>query len=252
MSQLSLTRRRTQLELLSAVCAAHQRAQYVIADSFGSAAARNTRFLALESDSLLLEWPISGTDDLLTPGTLISITFEYEDEPYTFTVRSLERVWWDSPERGATAAWKLAVPLRLESRQRRAYGRVSLSDLAPIPVRFTSTADPQATFVGRLINLSTGGFGAVAPADEDPDVGVGDLHWAAFELPDGNGPCEFVVRCVHANTLEPSGTTVLGCALCPADDGDTHRSQVERIERFVHARHSARQQRGHTSPVGGV
>jgi c-di-GMP-binding flagellar brake protein YcgR len=251
MQSLPLTRRKTQLDLLSAACGCRQRAHVAQPATDAAGPTVNTRFLALESDGLLLEWPAGSDASRMVEGETVEVSWEHQGERYTFRTQSIGQVWWNCPRRGDIPVWKLGLPLRVQAKQRRTHCRVSLSDLDPIPVRFTSTADSHAAFVARLVNVSPGGLGALAAADEYPDVSVGDLHWAEFELPGQPGRFEFVVRCVHANALSPGGATVVGCAFCPTDDASAHSRQLERIQDFVLSRQYARRRREHAYCAGG-
>lgn len=247
-----LTRRRTQLELLSAMCAGRQRARVCVPGQDPGKTTVNTRFLALEDESLLLEWPLSPLGVLAGNGRELEVFFEHEGERFAFRSAGLGRVWWVCPRRGHVAAWSMELPLRIDRRQQRSNFRVSLADLAPIPVHFTCTADEASGFAARLVNISAGGLGAVAQADQPATAAVGELHWVRFRLPSQGSPFEFVVRIKHVHTLDPSGTVVLGCVFCGGDDASTQRAHVRRIEQFVAERQRAQLRRAGVRATEGA
>ncbi len=233
MATLSLTRRKTQLELLAQASAGRTPVRVVLVlETAGTCDAR-TCLLSLEPDGMLLDWPAEGPGGIPADGATVDVFFEHDGQAYGFRTRTSGQVLWSYPRRGQVPAWKLDLPLRITSRQEREHYRVSLADVGPIEGRFTSVTTPEHSFAVHLHNLSAGGLSATAVRDEARDGQPGNLFWADFELPGDSERLEFVVRVAHS--LEDAGndTVSLGCMFCPSEDPTPHRGQLRRVERFV-------------------
>jgi len=239
MPTLCLTRRKTQLELLARLCDGRCRA--VVSPPAASAASGEvaTRFLALESDGVLLEWPLSRVDDAVIVDATVTVLFDYDGQAFTFRTETYGRVWWTCPERGPVAAWKLRLPLRIDERSRRRHNRMPFAELDDIAAAFTSVADPTRRFTARLRNFSAGGLEAVAIGGGDVPVQPGGSYWVQFVLPGDDPALEFVVRVAHTHPQPRDGTVVFGCTFCPGDDPALRRRGFERIEQFVSRRRCA-------------
>lgn len=242
MSPTNLTRRKTQIELLAALCQQRVRVRIARARQGHEPVTVHTRFLALEPESVLLEWPLGDTADIAISGDHADVFFEHQRQRYAFRTQTRGRVWHQCPRRGQVAAWRLAMPLRIERKQQRAHYRVSLADLDPITVCVTNVPDPEWVFEARLANVSPGGLGLVAWADDNVGEPLSEMFWAKFELP-GQPPLEFVVRVVHANTIGENEKVVIGCMFCPGDDPALYRDQVCCIEQFAAKRERAQLRR---------
>jgi hypothetical protein len=251
-ARLFLTRRRVQLDLLAEACEHRLRARVTLAGPARDAQPVNTRFLALEPDALLLEWPLGGARHIPVHDAVVDVFFERKPKHFTFRTPTLGRVWWWCERRGKVAAWRLAPPLHVEPGQQRAHYRVSLADLGPVRARFTSVADPDRGFAADVTNISGGGLGATASIASAGAPRVDELFWARFKLPDDRQPLEFVVRLVHSRELKHNGTVVLGCTFCPGEDPAVYRDRLVRIERFVLARDLAKARRIKQRDAGGA
>jgi hypothetical protein len=237
MTALALTRRKTQLNVLAQAC--QERRWAHVAPASGAAARRDqaqVRFLALERDGLLLQWPPQGTGAIAPRDTLVDVSFHHDGRVLGFRTQSRGLV----PNPATTApAWRLAVPLCVERRDRRQHGRFSLAGSAPIPVCCTSVADGQRMFTAQLHNFSRGGVRAGAPRAVADWVQPGDLLWARFALPGQPQPLEFVVRVVHLQPSADNERLVLGCRFCPADDPRQRDRQLDEARRCLIQFHAA-------------
>ncbi len=245
MPTLCLTRRKTQLELLAQLCQERHRVDIVPPATAPTSDAIPARFLALESDGVLLEWPPGGVDDALVVDATITALFEHEQRSYAFRTETYGRVRWTCPRRGPVAAWKLRLPLRIDERPPRRHTRLRLSELGAIAARFTSVAEPDRRFAVRLQDLSAGGLQAVVSGRPGVAVRPGELYWTQFALPGEDDVLEFVVRVAHTRVSPQDGALVFGCTFCPGDDPTPRRRQLERIERYV----SRRREAGHDRPA---
>jgi c-di-GMP-binding flagellar brake protein YcgR len=247
-----LTRRKAQLELLAQACQKSHRARVVLAGRASPGPATNTRFLALEPDGVLLQWPADGLNDIPASGATVEVFFEHAGQRYGFRTQTRDRVWRACDREEEGTAWKLALPLRVEYRQQRQHFRVSLADLGPIPADCTSVANEQHSFAGELQSISPGGLRVSAARTDAGALGAGELLWTEFELPGQTGPFEFVVRVAHATLNEESNRVVFGCMFCPGEDCTSHHAQLDRIERFVAQRERARLRRANRRDAGGL
>ncbi len=229
MATLCLTSRKTQLELLGEVCTQRRRACVLLPDDSET----NTRFLALEADGVLLEWPLSGVEPRAANGTTVTVLFEHQDHGYRFRTETTGRVWWQDMRRGQVAAWRLRLPLRIELRQPRRHIRLSLAGLPPICGRLRSATDPQRAFTVQLRNLSRGGMQGSASSLEVGSLRSGELFWVELDLPSPCERCELLARIAHAQTDAQRGITVFGCTFCGGEDPLAHEEQLARVERFL-------------------
>lgn len=243
MPTLCLTRRKTQLELLALLCDGRRRAVVIPPAVSAASGEVATRFLALESDGVLLEWPLSKVDDTVIVDATVTVLFDHDAQPYAFRTETYGRVWWTCPQRGAIAAWKLRLPLRIEERPPRRHSRVPLAELGDVTARFTSVANPTRHFAARLQDLSAGGLQAVAGGGCDVPVRQGESFWVRFHLPGNDAALEFVVRVAHTRGPSRDGTVVFGCTFCPGDDPAPRQQGLERIEQYVARRRAGTEAR---------
>lgn len=242
MSTLALTRRTVQLDLLAEACRQHVSARVVLPHQpWGTALAR-TRFLALEGKSLLLSRPESNASDEALQGP-VDVYFSLDRERLGFRTTAVEPTVWSNGTRGHQPAWRLKMPLCIESKQQRGHRRVRLDEAAPITVTLTAMNAPAWSCTARLENISRGGLGALLDGTASEMLRVDEVYWARFTL-EGLQDCEFVVRLLHARHLKPDDATLLGCMFCPGEDPEYYEAQLQRIEQWV--------RRGGASPaVGG-
>ena len=233
MDTLLLTRRRSQLELLAQACESRYTARVALAARSHQTPPTQTRFLAVEPNGVLVEWPLPGVGDIAVSGARVTVFFEHQAQCFSFGTETRGRAWWASSGRGQVPAWKLGMPLRIDHHELRADYRVSLTGIGPVAARCTSVTDPHRCFSVRLQNISTGGLSATAALTKAGPLHAGALFWTQFELPGEPGPFEFVVRLAHVHTSRPTDTLVLGCAFCCGEDPLPHRAQLGRISQFV-------------------
>lgn len=245
MSGLSLARRRTQLQLLAEVCEYGRRARVAVVQGDHERRVFVTRFLALEQNGLLLEWPNASSGGSPPAGGAVEVFFLHKHQRFAFPARSLGRTWWECARRGRLAAWRLTVPLRVEQKQQREHYRISLADIDPIDIEFTCVTNPDTKFSARLSNLSAGGLGAVLDACEGNPCVEGALYWTQFTVPIPHEPLtfEFVVRVMHVQPVPNQETAVLGCMFCPGEDPTAYQSNIRQLEQFVMERQRAQLRR---------
>lgn len=241
MSTLALTRRKVQLDLLAEACRQHVPARVVLPrQPWGTALAR-TRFLAVEDKSLILSRPDANASDQAWHGP-VDVYFSLEKERLGFRTMAVEPMVWSGGQRGQQPAWRLKIPLCIESKQQRGHRRVRLDNAEPIDVTLTAMNAPAWSCEARLENISRGGLGALLDGPASEMLRVGELYWARFVL-DGTQKCEFVVRLLHARNLKPDDATLLGCMFCPGEDPAHYEAQLQQIEQWV--------RRGGASPALG-
>jgi len=197
----------------------------------------STRFLALHPDGVVLEWPAQGSDLIPVSGGKVDVFFVHRDRPFGFRSETRGRMWWSSGAERQIAAWKLALPLCVESRQARRHYRVSLAGLTPITAHCTSVTHAQRTFTAQVRNLSVGGLRATAALEAGVQVKAGELSWVQFTLPGDQAQFEFVVCVTHVRVVGRQNLVVFGALFCPSEDQSEHHEKLRRIEQFV-ARHA--------------
>ncbi len=245
MGALCLTRRRVQLDLLAELCDRRQRARIAFDGNATPNQSIETRFLEFGDSALYMAWPAVGVSEPLRTGADVHVFFETNGERLAFSAVTAGRTISTRGPQGAVSAWALSIPLCIERRQQREYYRVSLADLGPVNVRFTSVQDPEHQFDASLTNVSGGGLGCAAAADQAVGAQPRQLYWTRFALPEDDATFEFVVQLVHARRVAPGESVVLGCMFQPGDDPTTYREQLRRIEHFVANRQRAKLGRAH-------
>ena len=233
MEALSLTCRKTQLDLLAEMCAQRRPARVALTGHLDRRVVVNTYFVALEADELLLKWPPSGVGGNVANDTPADVFFGHGGDRLAFRSRTLGQIWRTSCSRGAIPLWRLAVPLCIERKQQRVHRRLSLASLDPITAHFTNVADPDCVFTARLTNVSDGGLGCTASMAVAGAVRPGNLYWTEFDLPCDQGRFEFVVRLTHTQEVQQHKTVLLGCMFCPGEDPLAYRDQLRRMEQFA-------------------
>lgn len=233
MATLGLTSRKTQREILTSACAQRVAARITAMRKDTPMTSVDTHFLAFDARGLILDWPAAGLGSLPSKDSVVDVSFTYGDEPLMLRTHSLGRIQWLVRERGMVPAWRLAVPLRIHSRQQRVHPRFTVDQLGTITVRFQNVEEPGRQFVGDLENISVGGLGVQVMRSDAPRIVPGALHWATFELPEQPTRLEFVTRIVHAHPIDGLDKVTLGCAICPGDDPAEHHARLERIASYV-------------------
>ncbi|HPM22779.1 MAG TPA: PilZ domain-containing protein [Phycisphaerae bacterium] len=251
MAVLSFRRRKTQLRVLELACDERRRARVAFVSRAHAGKEVHTRFLALQGDTVLLEWPTQPPADLPTEGAPADIYFTHEGETVACHTQTRGRVWWRCERRGRVAAWRMSLPTCVEQRQQRRHYRVSLADLEPIYASVTKVRGEPCSFPVRLHDISAGGMRATAALNHGRQIKAGDVYWARFNLPGDPQPIEFVMRITHARVVTQSESVVLGCMFCAGEDPDLHTQQVQRVEQFVTARERAKLRRVIVHDGGG-
>lgn len=234
MSTPGLVGRRTQREVLALACDERRQAHVVAARGEKPRAAEiRTRFLALAENELLLRLPRPKGSSLASPGVLVDVHFEHEQEYLTFRCASLGSGTWSPAGRRPVAAWRLAMPVRLDPCRQRWHCRSALPPAPPIVARFTAVDETGCTFDAALRNLSAGGLGVELPRSSSCAARPGRLYRVTFELPDESGPLAFIVRVVHVQRDAGGVARRIGCTYGASDDPSLRDAQLDRIEQFI-------------------
>ena len=252
MPLMSLARRKSQLDLLAQACARRQSVRVVARGHAPAAPETSTRFLTLHRDGVVLEWPAQGSDLIPVSGAPVEVLFEHRARPFGFRTETRGRMWWSSGDARQVAAWKLALPLCVESRPPRRHYRLSLVSLPAFSARCARVSCPERTFAAQLRNLSAGGLRATAALGASAQITPGELLWVAFTLPGGPDKLEFVVRVAHARRCPRRELTVFGASFCPSEDPFEHWEKLGRIEQFVAGPARGGVCRTGPEPVGGT
>jgi len=244
----TLIRRRTQLDLLGALCATRARARLVPPGGTPDHPLANSRFLELTSNQLILEYPAASTPDEWATGRPLDVYFSHEGTLRTFRTRPLG----PATTAAGVRVLRLGMPLYLELLERRDTFRASLGSVGPITAAFTSIDDNQQHFPAELTNFSNGGLGAVTASDDSATIRRGGVYWAVCELPGEPQPLEFVVRLVHVRPDPTGDNLVLGAVFCGGDDPTRLHQQVQTLARFVRRQENTRYDRVTRPQEGGA
>ncbi len=243
MAAPTLTRRKMQLATLAAACRQRRQARVARLSAAGGGPLA-LRFLALQPDAVLLQWPPHGTGTIAASGAAVEVRFQDAGRVLGFRTTTRGRVQCARDMGGAIQAWKLALPLCVEPRQPRQHIRATTSAAAPLAVCCTSVTNLGHSLTARLHDLSTGGLRIRAPQHEAQWAQPGEVIWTSIALPDGSGNVEFVARVLHARAGQPDGTVLLGCRFCPRDDSTVHDRQLAQLRQFLVPSPRSRQEGG--------
>ncbi|MBK9118340.1 MAG: hypothetical protein IPM18_01895 [Phycisphaerales bacterium] len=236
---LTLTRRRTQLEVLERACAMRQRVLLLPADKSQGRAIEGT-LLALEPDGLLVTWPTTGLGPLTVHGTPVHGLFAWDNRTLGFRSQTCGRVWHLAPGGGDIEALKLTLPLRVERREERRRNRLVLGGPTPVPLQCTSVADDHRHIAAELSNISFGGLSARARGVSAMTIQRGALYWTCFDLPGLSRRFEFVVRIAHVRHNPATSETSFGGSFIAGEDPTPHRQQLDAIAEFIASRAALR------------
>jgi c-di-GMP-binding flagellar brake protein YcgR len=223
----ALNRRKTQLATLAEACRRRQIAR-VTARAAGAKRSVAARFLALKPDALILQWPPQGPGPIAAQDATVDVAFQHGTRLLGFRTTTCGRVWQTHGGR-RLPAWKLAVPLVIEPRERRCRLRIELGDEHAVHIRCTSIRDEQRRFTARLHDVSTGGLRIIAPRSAARWVQPTDMLWIAFSSGHEQPGVEFVVHVVHARGLATADTVMLGCRFSSQDDATEHDRRLDQL-----------------------
>jgi len=220
------------MELLAPVCAARGLARVAPVHGGEACESVTTRFLALESDHLVVAWPGAGTGLIAPSDESVDVFFRRCGVLLALRTQTLGPLP-PPPGQMRISGWKLALPLRIERRQQRVYPRLSLESFPPVLARMTSTTENRRSFTAQLLNLSRTGLGATVPHPDGMDLSTDASYWVVFELPGESSPFEFVARVRHAQISRSDGAARLGCVLCPGEETGRQADALLRLERSL-------------------
>lgn len=223
----TLTRRRTQLTLLSSACDEHEPGRLTFdAAEESSPATIDVQLLSLQSDGLLIE--CVRREDALSPNSgRVRVYFGHHGRAYVFSA-AVQRTL-DLPPRGGQprSGLKLSVPLCVQYRQEQRRPRVSVAQLPAVRVRLTGVCAPSWVLSGALRDISPGGVGlSMSPQTEIP--ALGETFRLSATLPDGFGELVLPVSLVHAE--RHADGLVFGLKFLAGDDGGALRESLRRLE----------------------
>lgn len=225
----SLVRRKTQLALLAAACDRHEPALLCLRGRDRESETDkqfDSHFLSLQPDGLLLDW--AGRP---APRGPVRVKFGHCGQQ--FILEAMARGVLDLPGRERRTAVKLGLPIRLQRSETRRAQRVSFEGDAVVVATFHGVLDSRMCFESALIDISTRGLSVRTDEPCAAGLKAGDLCWAEFVLPRGDGAFQFVVRVIHARTRE-SGEAVIGWVFQPGDDGEM--DQLQRLATYLESR----------------
>lgn len=246
MSQVTLARRRQQLDTLAQACADGATARVQIRAAGDGHGPRTTRFLALDDESILLFWPNHADPRFANRGAKVEVFFQLGGAYYCFCADGEGRFRYTHAEGNVIPALRLRLPLRVEQKQQRDHFRVSLAGLAAVVATLKPLAADEPVFSLRLTNISGGGFGGVIDDPRLRDLTMNEIFCATLDLPDDTEPLTAFVRLAHRRQISHErGDTrcMTGWAFCPGDDHAKHDLNLRRLERFVAAQQRAELQR---------
>jgi hypothetical protein len=227
------SRRTNLLELLSELCRRRRQVTIAPARDDEGAPSLHTRFLALASNAVLLDWPVGGLANLPAAGSTVDVQFDHDGQRLGFRVTAQGRTWHNAPGRGRVEVWQLDLPVRIAPMQPRRFPRVDVAPTAPLAAECTSLTLPEHRFPVRVRNLSAGGLCATADHRVARFLQKGAIMWTQFRLPGDDRPVEFVVRVAHACEQPDRNTVSFGGMFCAGEDAGRHRAQLHRLARFL-------------------
>jgi hypothetical protein len=227
MPAIALTRRRAQLELLAHACERRELVR-VAQPPWAEQAAVEARFLALEPDGVLLDWPARGPANVPISGAAVDLQFDLLGDRFTCRVTTRGRAWSLDSVRGQVAAWKLSLPLRLERDKQRREVRIHFTGPEPTEALCTPITRPDQSFTAELVELSARRITLLAPATLAAQAG--NTLWITFTWPERPERFEFIARVARGAIDRPEQ---LVCEICPAEDPADCTRQLERIEQLV-------------------
>ncbi|MBU0638245.1 MAG: hypothetical protein KKB50_05215 [Planctomycetes bacterium] len=240
MAVAPLTRRKAQLELLTAACAGESPARVAPRERLSGVSSIDTHLALLERDGVMLHWPSLDVDALAGSGAWVDVFFDHEGERFAFTAESRGRFVRDLGPRANLPLLKLSLPLCVERRQQRAHFRLSLAELEPVHAQLAGMFAPDTRIAVRLTEISTGGMAGHIDSPAASHLQTGDLFWARFQLPGHAEQSELAVRVTNTRVAASESAATVGLAYCPGEDPVNANIALQRLERFV-----ARQEQRH-------
>ena len=234
MSTLSLTRRKTQLELLAHACHLQQPVRLTPHNVSADEMAENARLLALETDSILLAAPDGDTLGVLPTGSAMDVSFTHDGQQYAFTadIRAMESA--PSGSDATPRRVRLSLPLRCERVCPRDEFRFVPADGEQVEVSLRDMFNSVWRFDTHLTGISADGFQVIMDRKRAERLHPRELFHAELKLP-GRSPCaDWVVRPAQS---WPSPTdahqAVVLWRVCPGDDPDFHGRSLTRFKQSI-------------------
>lgn len=147
----------------------------------------HSRFLALRSDKVLVELPLSdkGTPHEFVPAEKVAMSFKLKHHKYLGAARVFGLDTWTLEDGTPLSVLSLCFPMQMQRLQRRSFTRVEVPPGRIVRVSFwpgdknsepTRPDSETPVWSGKVVDLSAGGFQAVLPEStslqEGQTVGV--------------------------------------------------------------------------------
>lgn len=196
-----------------------------------------TRFLSLQSNSVLLYWPTRSALEFAQSGKPVECYFEHERTRYAFFASTQGRIIHVLPNETRAVALRLERPETIEKRQQREAFRVPLCDLPPIHmdlVELRSDGERGCVLCAQLINISASGIGAVSDCPRALIPQRRSVCRADFRLPGVTETLRVALELVHFRQIpDQQDRWYLGWRFCPSEDVRVAREQQRRLEKFI-------------------
>ena len=223
-----LTRRKHQLALLEEACARRVAARLARRGAAGSVGTPNTRLLAVDAAAGWLEWPAAPLSDAEHRGVDVDVVFEVDERRYGFPAETRGRFERSFGEEACVAV-KLSLPVRVESRERRAAFRVTLDPAQAVEATLVRVSDRAVVGRVRVCDVSVGGFGGLLEAEVAGTLDRQALYWAEFRGTPGGPVRDLVVRLAHMGPAGADGQVPTGWAVCPGEGDVEEATGLQRL-----------------------
>ena len=232
MARPELTRRRTQLEILSDACRCRRCAHIAARCSPANVPPAETRLLAVEPEGVLVLARGDNALGTLAPGSAVTVSFEHKGVQYAFTARTRGPARPPATVDAEEGCWRLSLPLCVERQRQRAGFRAAWSHGGPLEACLHGVLKPHLFLRVRVTDISAGGFEGLVERERAARLEPGELFWADLKLPGMLSACEYVVRLDRPRPA-PAGSpdAVVRWQLCPGDDPSMYRRSLARLKR---------------------
>lgn len=236
MQTLTLTRRKTQLELLERACQKAAPAALAVRAAPTERAPAKTQLLGLEPDGLWVSWPESYLAGEEFSGTRVRVTFELRGGRFAFNVETQGCHTRPVGVHGPQKVLKLSVPLAIDEhtrQDRRRERRITSEGCGDLEARLVHATNKRIEHRLDVVDLSLGGVGGTVDDATAVQLDRGALYWIDIRLPGRTEVISFVARLVHMAPAESPGVMLTGWAYCPGDDGSDYRRKLDRLAEFL-------------------
>ncbi len=244
------SQRMQQLELLSAACQRRRLARVV---ELGVQRPRmvQSHFLALRSDSLLMEWPSFGAPRDLLLNADVDIYFEHDGRRFACATCTRGQMLVGAARTEIGPVWRMALPRTVEPREQRASDRLELRPDAILPTTVIDMEEPDRPIAAEIVSLSNGGLRVRAAAEHAERFHPGQALRIDVATGPENATQRIVARAVHL-LLRPGSGVEVGCRFLPGEDSAAHTAQILELDAYVRARTDSEMRRARGRAAGGL